>query len=316
LGKFIDLTGQRFGRLVVEYTVEKPKNLKGTYKYWLCKCDCGNEKIIMGRNLYKGISKSCGQCSRIENLIDKRFGRLLVKEFYGKNKNNQSLWKCKCDCGNITFVTSSHLMHGHTKSCSCLLKELHESKRLDITGQKFGKLTVIKKSNEKYIYPFSNKWAYLWECECDCGNKGLLFRSAHLMDGSIKKDCGCTKLKAGQAGLNSLFNVYKTQAKNRNLNFELSKEIFEKLTKQNCTYCGREPFQKSSNGSSISIYIYNGLDRIDSLKGYTEDNVVPCCGQCNVAKMAVPQQDFLQWIKRVYNHSVRKEESLLNDKKN
>lgn len=59
MGKLIDLTGQRFGRLIAIERVEKPKNIKkGTF--WRCKCDCGNETITMSTSLREGRTKSCG----------------------------------------------------------------------------------------------------------------------------------------------------------------------------------------------------------------------------------------------------------------
>ena len=56
IGKLVDLTGQRFGRLMV---VSKLDN-----DLWLCKCDCGNETIVRGYNLKKHITKSCGCLQR------------------------------------------------------------------------------------------------------------------------------------------------------------------------------------------------------------------------------------------------------------
>lgn len=57
MGKFIDLTGQRFGRLVV---LERASN--GSYQQtrWLCQCDCGNKCIVQAGALKSGNSKSCG----------------------------------------------------------------------------------------------------------------------------------------------------------------------------------------------------------------------------------------------------------------
>lgn len=54
--KAIDLTGKRFGRLTVLSFVEDHR--QGTY--WLCRCDCGNEKVIKGQSLREGWTKSCG----------------------------------------------------------------------------------------------------------------------------------------------------------------------------------------------------------------------------------------------------------------
>lgn len=56
MGKFQDLTGQKFGRLKVIKRVEN----KGRQTMWLCKCDCGNEKIVRGSHLINGYIKSCG----------------------------------------------------------------------------------------------------------------------------------------------------------------------------------------------------------------------------------------------------------------
>lgn len=56
MGKFIDLTGQRFGR----FTVMERGNSKNNEVMWLCRCDCGNEKFVEGHHLKDGTSKSCG----------------------------------------------------------------------------------------------------------------------------------------------------------------------------------------------------------------------------------------------------------------
>ena len=44
---------------------------------------------------------------------------------------------------------------------------------------------------------------------------------------------------------------------------------------------------------------------IDSSKGYTKDNVVSCCKDCNYSKRTMSQEDFLTWVERVYNHSIK-----------
>ncbi len=64
VGKPKDITGQRFGRLtVLEYSFSKSQK-----PYWLCRCDCGNEKIIRGQNFVSGRTKSCGQCQNHSQL--------------------------------------------------------------------------------------------------------------------------------------------------------------------------------------------------------------------------------------------------------
>lgn len=56
----IDLTGQVFGRLTVIEEVPKPEGSNTRYKCWLCKCSCGNYKIVNSSNLRRGATKSCG----------------------------------------------------------------------------------------------------------------------------------------------------------------------------------------------------------------------------------------------------------------
>jgi len=118
----IDLTGKRFERLVV---LDKRKRI-GLNVYWFCRCDCGIEKWVDGRHLRHGKTKSCG-CLAQENrgkankidLTNRRFGSLTV---LGENKSvkSQIRWRCRCDCGKTTWVATSTLMAGHTKSCGCL----------------------------------------------------------------------------------------------------------------------------------------------------------------------------------------------------
>ena len=58
---------------------------------------------------------------KIGAFVDKtgqKYGRLAVLEYLGGSK-----WKCKCDCGKITIVTTSALSTGKTKSCGCLRKK-------------------------------------------------------------------------------------------------------------------------------------------------------------------------------------------------
>jgi len=65
MGKLIDLTGQRFGRLVVLERARAARH--GESAKWLCHCDCGKEKIVSGKLLRRGDTRSCG-CLHSEEL--------------------------------------------------------------------------------------------------------------------------------------------------------------------------------------------------------------------------------------------------------
>ena len=124
------------------------------------------------------------------DVTGKKFNRLTFIRKTDERKNNNILWECKCDCGNIVKVKKWNVTSGNTKSCGCLKKEsiarIGQSRAEDITGQRFGRLLVIKKHHTKKYKTHSNIY---WLCKCDCGNETIV-KTSHLKDGGIKS-CGC-----------------------------------------------------------------------------------------------------------------------------
>ena len=61
MASYKDITGIRFGRLIaIEKVGTKNQGHRGSKSLWLCKCDCGNEKIVLRNNLVSGLTRSCG----------------------------------------------------------------------------------------------------------------------------------------------------------------------------------------------------------------------------------------------------------------
>lgn len=132
------LEGQQFGRLTVQY---RCNFFKGRAHPWHCICECGQEVDVSTHNLVSGKTKSCGCLQKekasqigkktidnarqyhIDQLLGKRFGRLLVIENTYQVKNHTYVWKCLCDCGNITYVRTTDLTKGNTLSCGCLISK-------------------------------------------------------------------------------------------------------------------------------------------------------------------------------------------------
>lgn len=81
MGRKIDLTGHKFGRLTVLKESEH-RDLDGNI-YWVCKCDCGNIKNIISRSLRTGRTISCG-CYNLEN-NQKRLGQHKYNQTHGKS---------------------------------------------------------------------------------------------------------------------------------------------------------------------------------------------------------------------------------------
>ena len=82
---------------------------------------------------------------KFEDLSGKRYGKLVVLNLdENQEKGKDKGWICRCDCGKIKTVTSYHLKSGHTTSCGC-------NRAIDIQGKKFGRLTVIKRSEKEIL---------------------------------------------------------------------------------------------------------------------------------------------------------------------
>ncbi len=116
-----DLCGQRFGKLIVLKRAEKPQKCKTNGDYWLCRCDCGNETVVLGSNLRRGHTTSCG-CKKLRDLTGQHIGKLTVvgrsDKYASRGKRRVRLWECICDCGNVTYKATDTLTSGAENSCA------------------------------------------------------------------------------------------------------------------------------------------------------------------------------------------------------
>lgn len=139
------------------------------------------------------------------DLTGQTFGRLTVlKRDMTVDKSKGAYWICKCECGNIRSVKSYSLKSGATQSCGCLNKEIN-SKEKEIhgmIGNKFGKLTVIKRYGTHIAKNGQKKPT--WLCKCDCGNEKVA-TGQDLKTGHVKS-CGCMSKKPKGSGLIDLTN--------------------------------------------------------------------------------------------------------------
>lgn len=172
-------------------------------------------------------------------------------------------------------------------------------------GMKFNRLTLIK-------YNHSDKrWRryYLWKC--DCGNETIA-QGSGVVSGNTKS-CGCygtevrksRRISENHCEITAIILQYKRHAKKRGFEFFLSRDFVADIVSKNCHYCGTPPSNFMRTKNSIKGLPFNGIDRVDSIKNYTEDNVVPCCKICNNAKLNYSAKEFLEWVKRVYKHSIK-----------
>lgn len=179
--------------------------------------------------------------------------------------------------------------------------------RLNLIGHKFGRLTVLSYDGKQF-----------WLCVCECGSQRSIDGGS--LRYNMTKSCGCIRdevstarvhnimtrknvLPQGEAAKRELYRRYASGARVRNLEFSISILDFTKLIVNDCHYCGRIASQvalvtEGQNRKKIyGNFIYSGIDRKDSSKGYVQENCIPCCRICNRAKSNMSYEAFLEYIK-------------------
>ena len=197
-----DLSGKKFGRLVIKFRVNC-NNCKDVL--WLTKCECGNESVVKGASLKSGHTCSCG-CYHKDVVSVK-----LAKDFLPGDKigcwtvlyradgyqGRGAFWHVRCQCGNEADVLGEHLRNGVSLSCGCLQRR-HTSDRnlIDLVGHRFGLLTVLERSN-KFV-----KGDVYWVCRCDCGNIEDI--SGHNLRRGNVLSCGCLNMSHGEYNISNI----------------------------------------------------------------------------------------------------------------
>ena len=125
-GSFIDISGQRFGRLTVIDRAAPYVYQGKPFASWNCLCECGRRTVQRADQLRHGKVSSCGDISHRESrrvdLAGRRFGRWLVVELC-PGKGPVTRWICRCDCGEVRDVAANMLRNGDSRSCGCLKRE-------------------------------------------------------------------------------------------------------------------------------------------------------------------------------------------------
>ena len=202
-GRFAeDLSGRRYGNLVVVQQVDSKKYDNGrTVAMFLCRCDCGVEKIISATRLRTGNVISCGCMSpkplrscHVEDLTGRKYGRWTVlhraDSYVEPSGRKATMWHCRCDCGVERDIRAGTLKNGSSRSCGCLKQEITSVAR-NLVGQKFGRWTVLE-LGVPYISPYGREFR-TWLCRCDCGTMRVVSELALLSGKSIS--CGCYRVE-------------------------------------------------------------------------------------------------------------------------
>lgn len=185
--KFIDLTGQKFGKLTV---VERVGSRKGSVT-WRCTCECGGEAIVTSNCLRTGSTKTCG-CSKRFIEVGETYGRLTVLERLNERTNSKRiLYLCKCSCGNTVKRTVTNILGTKVPSCGCVQHEV----KIGMVGKRFGRWTVIERASKEV------KGVY-WLCRCDCGTERVV--NGRMLRTGCSVSCGCYAREASSQRMKDL----------------------------------------------------------------------------------------------------------------
>lgn len=171
---------------------------------------------------------------------------------------------------------------------------------IDMAGEVHGDLTVLQFVHVPDSADRKRKWK--WLVRCTCGEEELVSRGS-LCDGKVsclqcshKRRGNKRTLKDFTATKNRLIRVFKRNARTRGLIWELDKNYALNIMDKPCHYCGLPP-KEDCDG-----LVRSSIDRVDNAKGYTKDNVVPCCFECNRMKHTMSVEQYHEHVARVHNY--------------
>ena len=304
MSKLINLTGLKFGKLTA-ISFEKGK--------WECLCECGIHIKIYGTHLNSGNSRSCG-CLKTENLKARSYKLANGKRKYephiasairiwNKYKNHidfETFLKIsKQNCFYCGVIPNTKYNHFSTVSSRSSNKSKQDGlfiyngiSRID-TNKNYTTDNIVaccelcnRSKNNRNIDDFLQWISQLRIIEY----KPIIL---------INKDFPSSPLSSS---IKCIFYRYKDDT-------DMFIEEFYSILQMQCYYCNNYPniyFDRGKSDKKASketkkngSFNYNKLDKIDHLKPYNKNNIVPCCYYCNLAKSKLTLSEFQIWIKRV-----------------
>lgn len=172
----------------------------------------------------------------------------------------------------------------------------------------YGKLTVLE-------FAGTNKNVTFWKCKCECGGE-VTTTGSRLRNGQCKS-CGVCDIQRKTHPDSPMLRHFRGMnrgAKSRGLEVDLSFDEYKEIVKQRCGYCDSPILdthyaysrRRYSKGKEFDVNAeFNGIDRMDSSKGYIKGNMISCCSMCNRMKSDFESDIFLNKVKEIYEHATK-----------
>lgn len=216
---------------------------------------------------------------RLHDLTGQKFGMLTVlgraENSITPNGTKRVMWRCKCDCGNECVRSSPNLKKRDGTSCGCRRAEIISNLRLeDLTGQRFGRLTVIERA------PSNTQTR--WKCRCDCGNEVSVLANNLKRGHTIS--CGCyreeSRVKVKTTHGYTHTRIYGVWGKIKGRCYQKNNPSYPRYGGRGITMCDEwrdhpESFIKWAYENGYDENAEYGectVDRIDNNKGYSPEN--------------------------------------------
>lgn len=180
----------------------------------------------------------------------------------------------------------------------------------DLAGQRFGHLTAVDHCSRSR--KSGRGTVVVWRVTCDCGNEREVASQALTFGRTktcVQKECPFyralrSKMKGKNyvSGQQHIYSTYRRKSIDSDREFTLTAVEFFALLDANCFYCDAPPGNLSKRGPrKEDEYWYNGVDRIDSARGYVLGNVRTACWICNRMKNILTDEQFLEHIRKLYH---------------
>jgi hypothetical protein len=293
--------------------------------FWKCECICGNRVEIITSKLVSGNTQSCG-CLR-DALSTNRIHKIIEnnRQFEPRITSARRVWKTYVyndqQNGIICALTFEDFFKLSQECCYYCGIEPSQRTNMFINKKNASEKSKnegwfiyngIDRKNSNLSHMIDNCVSCCWTC-----NRAKLDKSTtQFLDDVMRitlnvkiQDVQQMYLPDNKYVIQSIKSVYRRYSTWKDPLSDISIEQFYYLSQQNCFYCDGGPSNKinapltdkksSAMAKAEGWFVYNGLDRIDSTKSHTIDNVVSCCKTCNLMKNNLSLDAFLVWAKRL-----------------